>query len=89
MNTLVYVHTQPHGSIATLSGIGVKETNVSLNSTNAVSVGMYVKLLLKLYLQIDQTKVSSIALATECDNLDEHELGGVAMSLEKSDDGLI
>ena len=43
----------------------------------------------KLYVQIDQTKISSVALATECDNLDENELGSVAMSLEKSDHGFI
>ena len=39
--------------------------------------------------QIDQTKVSSVALATDCDNLDENEFKSVAMSLEKADHGFV
>ena len=45
---------------------------------------------IKTYLQIDQTKVSSVALATECDNLDENELKSVAMCPpERSDHGFL
>ena len=39
--------------------------------------------------QIDQTKVSSVALATECDNLDDNDLKSVEMALEKSDHGFV
>ena len=39
--------------------------------------------------QIDQTKVSSIALGTECDNLDDSDLKSVEMAHEKSDHGFV
>ena len=83
-----HTFTQPHGSIATLTGIGVKETNVSLETENAAwASSMFT--VIKTYSQIDQTKVSSVAFATECDNLDENELGNIAKSPEKSDHGFV
>ena len=83
---------QPHGSIATLSGIGIKETNVSLKTENAAWAYCHLASMLTVIqtiFQIDQNKVSSVALATECDNLDENELKIVVLSVEKSDHGLV
>ena len=84
---------QPHGSIATLSGVGIKETNVSLKTENTAwahhLASMLTVICIQTILQIDLTKVSSIALATECDNLDENEFKNVVLSVEKSDHGLV
>ena len=42
------------------------------------------------HVQINPTKVSSVALATECDIFDdENDHKSVAMSLEKSDHGFV
>ena len=42
------------------------------------------------HVQTDQTKVSSVTLATECDILDdENDRRSVAISLEKSDHGFV
>jgi hypothetical protein len=71
----------------------MKETyTVSMKTENAAWASLCVDShwqIIKTYLQIDQTKVSSVAFATECDNLDENDLKSVAVSLEKSDHGFV
>ena len=83
---------QPHGSIATLSGIGIKETNTVSFDIKLKTLHGHLcmfTVIIKTCSQIDQTKVSSVALATECDNLDENDLKSVEMALEKSDHGFV
>ena len=87
-HTLMYTATWQYSYTGRYWDQGNTECKLETKTITAWASSMLTVIKSYSHVQIDQTKVSSIALTTECDILDD-ENRSVAMSLEKSDHGFV